>query len=134
MQLAPHYHDVVAEVREFFHLRQEALTAAGIHEAALCFDPGIGFGKTLAHNLALLRELAHLAPDHRPLLLGVSRKSFIAKLLEDDDFSLRDWPTVALTARAREQGVMLHRVHDVLPNVQALRMVEAILGGPDSPL
>jgi dihydropteroate synthase len=134
MQLAPHYHDVVAEVREFFHLRQEALTAAGIHEAALCFDPGIGFGKTLAHNLALLRALAHLAPQNRPLLLGVSRKSFIAKLLEDDDFSLRDWPTVALTARAREQGVMLHRVHDVLPNVQALRMVEAILGGPDSPL
>jgi dihydropteroate synthase len=63
------------------------------------------------------------------LLLGVSRKSFIGKLLESEDLRLRDWPTVALTARAREQGVMLHRVHDVLPNIQALRMVEAIIGG-----
>jgi dihydropteroate synthase len=131
MQLAPHYHDVVAEVRCFFHERLNALTAAGIDAAALCFDPGIGFGKTLAHNLALLRALAGLAPEKRPLLLGVSRKSFIGKLLENDSFNLRDWPTVALTARTREQGVMLHRVHDVPPNVQALRMVEAILGNTE---
>jgi dihydropteroate synthase len=129
MQVAPHYHDVVAEVRGFFHERLDALTAAGIDAAALCFDPGIGFGKTLDHNLALLRALDGLAPQGRPLLLGVSRKSFIAKLLENDDFSLRDWPTVALTAMAREQGVMLHRVHEVPPNEQALRMVEAVLEG-----
>lgn len=129
MQLAPHYHDVLAEVRGFFHERLEKLTAAGIDATALCFDPGIGFGKTLAHNLALLRALDRLAPENRPLLLGVSRKSFIGKLLESEDLRLRDWPTVALTARAREQGVMLHRVHDVLPNMQALRMVEAIIGG-----
>lgn len=126
MQLAPHYHDVVADVRVFFQERLEALTAAGIDPAALCFDPGIGFGKSLDHNLALLRVLDGLAPANRPLLLGVSRKSFIGKVLGSDDFSLRDWPTVALTARTREQGVMLHRVHDVPPNVQALRMVEAI--------
>jgi dihydropteroate synthase len=128
MQVAPHYHDVVAEVRGFFHERRDALTAAGIAAAALCFDPGIGFGKSLGHNLALLRALDHLATENRPLLLGVSRKSFIGKLLGNDGLSLRDWPTVALTARTREQGVMLHRVHDVPPNVQALRMVEAILG------
>jgi dihydropteroate synthase len=131
MQLAPHYHDVVAEVRGFFHERLDSLTAAGIDAAALCFDPGIGFGKTLGHNLALLRALYGLAPEGQPLLLGVSRKSLIGKLLGNDGFHLRDWPTVALTARAREQGVMLHRVHDVRPNVQALRMIEAVLAGGD---
>lgn len=128
MQQAPHYHDVVAEVRGFFHERLAALTRAGIHPAALCFDPGIGFGKNLGHNLALLRSLEFLSPPECPLLLGVSRKSFIGRLLENDDFTLRDWPTVAITARARGKGVMLHRVHDVRPNLEALRMIEAVLG------
>jgi dihydropteroate synthase len=129
MQMAPHYEDVVEEIRRFFVERMAALTAAGISESALCYDPGIGFGKSLDHNLALLRSLPRLAPQGRPLLLGLSRKSFIGKLLENDDFSMRDWPTVALTARAREQSVMLHRVHEVEPCVQALRMIEAILNG-----
>ena len=128
MQVAPYYHDVVVEVRSFFQERIETLTREGIDSEALCFDPGIGFGKSLDHNLALLRALDDLAPANRPLLLGVSRKSFIGKLLESEDLRLRDWPTVAITSRAREQGVMMHRVHDVPPNVQALRMVEAILG------
>jgi dihydropteroate synthase len=92
----------------------------------MCFDPGIGFGKTLEHNLALLKELESLGPPGRPLLLGVSRKSFIGRLLEKDDLSLRDWSTVAITAKAREKGVMLHRVHEVRPNLEALRMIEAI--------
>ena len=69
----------------FFMNACKSLTAAGIDAAALCFDPGIGFGKTLDHNLALLRALAGLAPENRPLLLGVSRKSFIGKLLENDE-------------------------------------------------
>lgn len=128
MQVAPYYHDVVVEVRSFFQERIETLTREGIDSEALCFDPGIGFGKSLDHNLALLRALDDLAPANRPLLLGVSRKSFLGKLLESEDLRLRDWPTVAITSRAREQGVMMHRVHDVPPNVQALRMVEAILG------
>ena len=128
MQAAPHYEDVVAEVREFFNERLVFLTNAGIDPEALCFDPGIGFGKTLDHNLALLRTLDTLAPAGRPLLLGVSRKSFIGKLLGSDDLSLRDWPTVAITSQAREMGVMLHRVHAVRANVEALRMTEAILG------
>jgi dihydropteroate synthase len=128
MQTAPHYTDVVAEVREFFRERMEALMNCGISSDALCFDPGIGFGKSLNHNLALLRSLDTLAPAGRPLLLGVSRKSFIAKLLNSTDLTLRDWPTVAITANAREQGVMLHRVHAVRPNLEALRMTEAILG------
>jgi dihydropteroate synthase len=126
MQQAPAYEDVVAEVRAFFKERLETLTAAGIEEEHLCFDPGIGFGKTLEHNLALLRSLDQLCPANRPLLLGISRKSFIGKLLGNEAMELRDWPTVALTARAREKGVMLHRVHEVQPNLQALRMAEAI--------
>ena len=127
MQAAPHYEDVVAEVRDFFNERMISLTNSGIDPQALCFDPSIGFGKSLDHNLALLRALDALSPAGRPLLLGVSRKSFIGKLLGSDDLRLRDWPTVALTARAREDGVMLHRVHSVRANVEALRMTEAIL-------
>ena len=127
MQAAPHYVDVVAEVRAFFMERLEALTAAGIDVAALCFDPGIGFGKTLEHNLALLRALEEISVSGRPLLLGVSRKSFIGRILGTDGLDAREWPTVALTASARDKGVMLHRVHAVRPNLEALRMTEAIL-------
>jgi dihydropteroate synthase len=130
MQKAPRYSDVVAEVREFFEERLVTLTAAGIPRDALCFDPGIGFGKTLDHNLALLRAMGKLSVGGRPLLLGVSRKSFIGKILGTDDLNDREWPTVAITARAREMGVMLHRVHSVRPNLEALRMTEAILGVP----
>lgn len=130
MQQAPSYADVVAEVRAFFEERLATLSAAGIGPQCLCFDPGIGFGKTLQHNLALLGALDQLAPAGRPLLLGLSRKSFIGKLLGDDSMELRDWPTVALTARARERGVLLHRVHQVQPNLQAIRMVEAIHSSP----
>ncbi len=129
MQVAPHYEDVVREVRGFFEERVETLSRAGIAPEALCFDPGIGFGKTLAHNLSLLRALDCLSPRGRPLLLGVSRKSFIGMLLGDMDLGLRNWPTVAVTARAREMGVLLHRVHEVRPNIEALRMIEAILDG-----
>ncbi len=135
MQLAPRYDDVVAEVRAFFEERLNTLTAAGIDPEAVGLDPGIGFGKTVAHNLALLRALPELGIGDRPLLLGVSRKSFIGRVLGSDDLGDRSWPTVAITAWAREAGVMLHRVHEVLPNVQALRMTEAILhrGIPHSP-
>lgn len=128
MQAAPHYDDVVAEVAAFFAGRLSALTALGIAAECLCFDPGIGFGKTADHNVALLRALDRLAPAERPMLLGASRKSVIGKLLESDELSLRDWPTVGISALARLRGVMVHRVHEVRPNVEALRMCEAILG------
>lgn len=128
MQKSPYYADVVAEVRAFFAERLATLTVAGIEPEALCFDPGIGFGKNLDHNLALLRALGEISPTGRPLLLGISRKSFIGKILATDDLDAREWPTVALTANAREKGVMLHRVHAVRPNLEALRMTEAILG------
>lgn len=129
MQLAPSYDDVVAEVRGFFEERLVALVAAGIDPEAVCFDPGIGFGKSVEHNLALLRAVPDLVVGGRPLLLGVSRKSFIGKVLGSADLADRAWPTVAITARTRESGVMIHRVHEVKPNVEALRMTEAILHG-----
>ena len=129
MQKNPRYDDVVSEVQAFFRERLATLEHAGISRQALCFDPGIGFGKNLSHNLALLRELPRLAPDGCPLLLGVSRKSFIGSLLESPDIEARDWPTAAITASTRSQGIRLHRVHHVRTNVQALRMAEAILGG-----
>ena len=129
MQLAPSYDDVVAEVRGFFEERLVALIAEGIDPEAVCFDPGIGFGKSVEHNLALLRAVPDLVVGGRPLLLGVSRKSFIGKVLGSADLADRAWPTVAITARTRESGVMIHRVHEVKPNVEALRMTEAILHG-----
>ena len=131
MQVAPCYTDVVAEVRAFFEERFATLTAAGLHPDVLCFDPGIGFGKNLNHNLALIRGLERISVHGRLMLLGVSRKFFIGKLLESDDVKSRDWPTVAITSYAREKGVMLHRVHAVKHNSEALRMTEAILGQHD---
>jgi dihydropteroate synthase len=129
MQTAPHYQDVVAEVRAFFVERMAALGNAGLHPETLCFDPGIGFGKSLDHNLALLRSLDRLCPPGRPLMLGVSRKSCIGHLIgADDPPALRDTPTAVITAQARRMGVMLHRVHAVRPNVHAIRLAEALLG------
>ena len=128
MQVDPKYGDVVDEVRRFLQDRFDSLTAAGIAPECLCFDPGIGFGKTLEHNLALLKHLVELAPDGRPMLLGVSRKSFIANVLSDKTMGAREWPTVAITALAREAGVRVFRVHSVRPNLEALRMTEAICG------
>ena len=127
MQESPSYRDVVVEVRHYFEERFRALTAAGIEADRLCFDPGIGFGKTLEHNLSLLRDLDQLVVGQRPLLIGLSRKSFIGKVLGDDSPSLREWPTVALTAATRRKGALVHRVHAVRENRDALRMAEAVL-------
>ncbi len=130
MQSDPHYDDdVVAVVRRFFEERLAAAAADGIAPESIAFDPGIGFGKTLAHNLALLEGLPALAAGGRPLAIGLSRKSFIGKILESDDPGARLWPTVALTSFARERGVLIHRVHDVRECSQALRMTEAVLRG-----
>jgi dihydropteroate synthase len=129
MQHAPHYDDVVAEVRAFFERQFSAATAAGIAPETIVFDPGIGFGKNLEHNLALIRALDRLSVAGRPILLGVSRKSFISRLTGSEKIEDRAWPTVAVTSFARELGVRLHRVHEVKPNVEALRMTEAILDG-----
>ena len=129
MQANPHYDNVVGEIRGFFEERHETLTASGIDAECLCFDPGIGFGKTLDHNLILLAHLDRLVVRDRPLLIGISRKSFIGKVLGEDSRAVREWPTAALTAAARLQGVLLHRVHAVRGNIDALRMAEAVTGG-----
>ena len=128
MQVQPQYTEVVAEVRGFFVERLASLTAMGIAAEALCFDPGIGFGKTLEHNFTLLRRLEDLEVGGRPLMLGVSRKSFIGHALGISDPVSRESPTVAITVFARQHNVRLHRVHDVGPNIQALHMIEALLG------
>ncbi len=128
MQHDPHYEDVVKEVRAFFEERLHRLAEVDIPSERIAFDPGIGFGKTLEQNLTLLRSLERLRAAERPLVLGVSRKSFIGKLLGDMALDKRDWPTVGLTAWMREAGADVVRVHEVRRNAEAMRMVEAIRG------
>ena len=126
MQAEPHYDDVVAEVREFFRQQYARALDCGIDPMAIAFDPGIGFGKTLPHNLELLRNLAGLRTNERPLVIGVSRKAFLGKLIDSMEMSARLAPTVALTALLRERGADVLRVHEVAPNVAALRMTEVL--------
>ena len=121
---------VVAEVREFFAERLNDLTAAGIDPAALCFDPGIGFGKSLEHNLALLRDLRNLHVEDRPLLIGLSRKSFIGKLL-DRDVNERLSGTLTTSVIAAMAGAAILRVHDVAVHFDAVRMVAAVQAAAD---
>jgi dihydropteroate synthase len=127
MQRAPQYYDVVGEIREFFRQTFEACLACGIDPMRLAFDPGIGFGKTVEHNLALLRGLDPMRVAGRPLVLGVSRKSFLGKVVGSDLLVDRSWPTVALTSYGRARGANIFRVHEARPNAEALRMTEAIL-------
>ena len=91
----------------------------------IAFDPGIGFGKTVAHNLELLANLPRLRVENRPLVVGVSKKSFLGKL--SDLPADRASATVALTSLLRERGARVLRVHDVAPNAHALRITEALL-------
>lgn len=130
MQLHPHYDDVVREVRDFFRQIYARALDYGIDSDRIVFDPGIGFGKSLRHNLALLKNPESLRVDNRPLMIGASRKSFIGKVLENDAMENRAWPTAALTSFCREKGANIFRVHDVRPNAEALRMTEAILSAP----
>ncbi len=127
MQLQPYYEDVTTEVRAFFEERAQIADAAGVASDRLAFDPGIGFGKTVAHNLTLLRELEKLTVRGRPLVLGVSRKSFLSRVAGVGSIAERLPPTLALTALLRERGARVLRVHDVAPNAAALRTAEALL-------
>lgn len=125
MQAAPHYDDVVTEVKAFFADRLERLRAAGVAAEQVVLDPGIGFGKTLEHNLDLLARVAELRSLTRPLLLGVSRKSFIGRLL-GPEAGERMPAGLACSVWAAGQGVQVFRTHDVAPTVQALRMLTEI--------
>ncbi|WP_341705054.1 dihydropteroate synthase [Ferrovibrio sp.] len=131
MQQAPHYEDVVAEVEAYLAARVAACAAAGIVRERIILDPGIGFGKTADHNLALLRALPRLHGLGCPLLVGVSRKSLIGAVLRDAG---RDDPgpagrlpgSLALAVWAAQQGAAILRVHDVAETVQALTLWRAV--------
>ncbi len=127
MQIEPRYIDVVSEVADFFRQQYGRALDCGIDPMAIAFDPGIGFGKTLEHNLELLTQLERIRVHERPLVVGVSRKSFLAKLTDSSEMNDRLAPAVALTSLLRTRGADVFRVHDVKENVNALRLTEAIL-------
>jgi len=126
MQQDPHYDDVVAEVSAHLAQRVDAARAAGIVADRIAIDPGIGFGKTVEHNLQLIAGLGRFAAPGHPVLLGVSRKSFLATAAGCSEVSERDLPTAVLTAIGYGLGARIFRVHAVRPNVQALRLAESL--------
>jgi dihydropteroate synthase len=127
MQRDPRYDDVVDDVKAFLEERMAAAVAAGVAEERIQLDPGIGFGKTLEHNLELLRRLDELAAIGRPLVIGTSRKSFLGKLT-GRDVTERVHATVATTVIAFERGARVFRVHDVAATADALAVVAATFG------
>jgi dihydropteroate synthase len=127
MQTNPHYDDVVGEVADFFRQQYARALECGIDSMAIAFDPGIGFGKTVEHNLELLSNLSRLRVHDRPIVVGVSRKSSLGKMIGSAEMSDRLAPTIAFTALLRERGANILRVHDVKENVAALRVTEGLL-------
>jgi dihydropteroate synthase len=133
MQREPRYADVVSDVKAFLTERMAAATAAGVPEHRIQLDPGIGFGKTLEHNLELLRRLDELTDLGRPLVVGTSRKSFLGRLT-GRDVTERVHATVATCVMAYERGATVFRVHDVAAVSDALKVTLATVGGwPKSP-
>jgi dihydropteroate synthase len=127
MQKNPRYEDVVTEVADFFRQQYARALECGVDPMAIAFDPGIGFGKTQQHNLTLLKNLERLRVHDRPLVVGVSRKSFLGKLVNSSEVSERTAATIALTGILRARGADILRVHDVQENVAVLRAAEAVL-------
>lgn len=125
MQADPHYDDVVTDVIGFLRDRVEAAKAAGIPASRLILDPGFGFGKGLSHNLSLLKHLDQVVALGLPVLVGMSRKSMISKIL-DLPVDQRLHPSVALVVMAVMRGARIIRVHDVAPTVQAMAMCVAV--------
>ncbi len=132
MQLDPQYGDVVAEVAAFLTAQRARCIAAGIDPAAIAIDPGIGFGKTLAHNLALLRHLPTLVELGSPVLVGVSRKSLIARVLDGRELGERLFGGLGLAALCVAQGAKIVRTHDVAATWDAIRMVDAVMQGTEA--
>ncbi len=127
MQVDPRYGDVVEEVLAWLAARRKALVAAGIAPDRIAVDPGIGFGKTTAHNLALLRNLPRFHELDCPMLIGVSRKAFIGHVLGDSKVD-RAAGTIGAALGAARRGVEVLRVHDVAAIRQALLLFEAAGG------
>lgn len=128
MQEHPEYHDVVAEVSAFLMRERAACVAEGIAAESIALDPGLGFGKGHEHNLALLKHLSHIAALGSPLLVGVSRKSLIGRVLGRPALE-RLYGGLGLAAWAVSMGARVLRTHDVAPTRDAIRMVGAVLEG-----
>jgi dihydropteroate synthase len=129
MQDDPRYEDVVSDVKRFLEERLAAAVAAGIREELVCLDPGIGFGKTVAHNFELVRRLDELVALGRPILIGLSRKSSLAKILGDPEAKVGTTSaSVGAAVAAFERGATILRVHDVREHVEALAAAKAVRG------
>ena len=128
MQVDPRYHDVVSEVNAFLRHERAQCIAAGIAADSIALDPGLGFGKRYEHSLAMLKYLDHLAACGAPLLVGVSRKSFIGQVL-GRGVGERLSGGLGLAAWAVSRGARVLRTHDVAPTRDAIRMVSAVLEG-----
>jgi dihydropteroate synthase len=127
MQSEPRYTDVVREVKDFLRSRAEQAVATGVSQENVIVDPGIGFGKSLDHNLALLRDLGAIVDLGFPVLVGASRKKFIGSITGVQATTERVFGTVATTVLAYERGASLFRVHDVRANSEALAVAEAVI-------
>jgi dihydropteroate synthase len=128
MQREPKYADVVSDVKAFLEERLAYATRQGIREERVWLDPGIGFGKTVEHNLELLRRLDEIAAIGRPVVIGTSRKSFLGKLTGGREESERLPGTIATNVLALERGAKVFRVHDVAEVVDALAVASATVG------
>ncbi|HEX8075873.1 MAG TPA: dihydropteroate synthase [Thermoleophilaceae bacterium] len=128
MQRDPRYDDVVSDVRAFLEERLAFAVGEGVPEERVWLDPGIGFGKTVEHNLELLRRLDQIAAIGRPLVVGTSRKSFLGRITGRDETD-RVAATVATNVMAYERGAAVFRVHDVAPVADALRVAAATVAG-----
>jgi dihydropteroate synthase len=126
MQLNPHYDDVVNEIKAFLLARVQVCLEAGIASSRLLIDPGIGFGKTVEHNLLLMKQLEVFTELGYPVLVGVSRKSLIGKVL-NKPVTERLYGSLALAVLAVSKGVAVIRTHDVAATVDALKMTHAVL-------
>jgi dihydropteroate synthase len=128
MQADPRYDDVVADVARFLDKRLTFAVSQGIREEAICLDPGIGFGKTVEHNFELLRRLDELATLGRPLLVGVSRKSSLGKIMGDPAATTGTTAaSIGAAVLAYERGAWILRAHDVREHVEALTAARAVV-------
>jgi dihydropteroate synthase len=126
MQVNPAYGDLLAEVTGFLRERIEWAAARGVPRERLIVDPGIGFGKTVAHNLKIIKHLSNLKELGCPVLVGLSRKAFIGKILGIEEADARDQASGFLSALCAAKGAAILRVHDVRGTIQAVRLLEAV--------
>lgn len=130
MQHEPRYADVVGEVRDFLLTRAARVESAGVVRQAVMVDPGIGFGKTVDHNLTLIRRVGDLVATGYPVMVGASRKGFLGRILDVDEPAQRDVATAAVTALVVASGVAGVRVHDVASSRQAALVAWSVARSP----